>query len=150
VSERARATRLALAHRFRSNAPATDPPVPTALFVSVSVFCVCRRRYGHRDLETRGIINWAVERQRISEDQRLQPLWTLSDGNCLLHASLLGEHSADTVRCLGRARVSSLHPPLCARGVRGLAFRLNASARTVLLSTGWPASSDLRRMYGMR
>jgi hypothetical protein len=47
-------------------------------------------KYGHRDLESRGIINWAVERSRLDEDSRLQPLWTLSDGNCLLHASLLG------------------------------------------------------------
>lgn len=47
-------------------------------------------KYGLRDLESRGVLNWAVDRQRLKEDDRLQPLWTLSDGNCLLHASLLG------------------------------------------------------------
>ena len=37
-------------------------------------------KYGLRDLESRGVLNWAVDRQRLKEDDRLQPLWTLSDG----------------------------------------------------------------------
>eukprot|EP01051_Picozoa_sp_SAG22_P019190 SAG22_NODE_3461_length_1698_cov_1.911194_1_plen_225_part_10 len=45
---------------------------------------------GMRSLEGRGVINWAVGQGRLPEPDRLFPLTTASDGNCLLHAALLG------------------------------------------------------------
>ena len=55
-------------------------------------FLTGRLLYNHvmRDLESRRIINWAVESTRLTERCRVQPMWTLSDGNFLLHASLIG------------------------------------------------------------
>lgn len=64
-----------------------------------------------RRLEERGVINWAVDQARLPEPDRLFPLTTASDGNCLLHASLLGAwglHDHGTVGGL-----SSLRAAMC-------------------------------------
>lgn len=53
----------------------------------------------------------AVQRGRLGEEHRLHLMWTLSDGNCLLHASLLGiwgVHDRQTVGGL-----SSLRAAMC-------------------------------------
>ena len=64
---------------------------------------------GMHDLESRGTINWAVDSNRLTERCRVQPMWTLSDGNCLLHASLLGIwglHDTGTVNGLSPLRAA--------------------------------------------
>ena len=68
-------------------------------------------KYGQRDLQDRMIINWAVQRARLGEEHRLVPMWTLSDGNCLLHASLLGIWGLHDKKQI--AGLSSLRAAMC-------------------------------------
>lgn len=64
--------------------------------------------YHQEALEDAEALNWAIG-QDLSEEHRLHVLWTQSDGNCLLHATLLamwGLH--DTQEVVGTGGLSTL------------------------------------------
>ena len=95
----------------------------------------------------------AVQRARLGEEHRLHLMHTMSDGNCLLHASLLGiwgVHDKQTVGGLSSLRAAMCkllatpgaptYPPVhpvtgygrgCSRSLaRSLACLLSVSGRT--------------------
>lgn len=60
-----------------------------------------------KSLEDSGVLNWCVGKD-LDEKHRLHVLWTQSDGNCLLHATLLAMWGLHDTHLVGSSGQSSL------------------------------------------